>query len=233
MNFTREPIIETIITPREGYKLTVRSSKGVAQEEYSVDALEIVSFGPAIFYRSPERSNPFLVPVGDFEVVEVKEARVVLKNANLERAIKIGGGRETPPKQQPAAEIEPSVQEEGSSEHRFDKKRDRHRRRRRRGSEGREPHSTPIKPAEVGGGETTDEAQVSSPTFTTLFPPPSTLISETISRYKDQVFSEEPILPPVEEDQHLKEKDLREEENFPGSEGHLLSRSLPIDPFNA
>lgn len=49
MNFTREPIIETIITPKDGYKLVVRNSKGDSQEEYHVDAVEVVSFGHSFF----------------------------------------------------------------------------------------------------------------------------------------------------------------------------------------
>ena len=52
MNFTREPIIETIISPKEGYKLSIRSSKGENPEEVLVEAVEIVSFGSALFYRS-------------------------------------------------------------------------------------------------------------------------------------------------------------------------------------
>lgn len=94
MNFTREPIIETIITPRDGYRLVVRNGKQNPQEEFSVEAVEVVSFGRAHFYRSLEKPRPFLVPVGDYEVVEVKESRVVLKTAHqTERTIKIGGGR--------------------------------------------------------------------------------------------------------------------------------------------
>lgn len=93
MNFTREPIIETVISPKEGYKLVVRNSKGGSQEEYVVDAIEVVSFGHSFFFRSLERPKSFLVPVSDYEIIETKETRVVLKNASFERSIKIGGGR--------------------------------------------------------------------------------------------------------------------------------------------
>jgi hypothetical protein len=219
VNFTREPILETIITPREGYKLLIRSSKGVVQEEYSVDALEVVSFGPAIFYRSLERPKPFLVPVGDFEVVEVKETRVILKNVNLERAIKIGGGREAPIKapsrEAPEKVSHPAVAEGGAAaephpEGRMDKKRDRHRRRRRRENEDRRSELKEMKPSEeqtapveerekplepvLEGGGAHDETRVSSSTFGSLIPPPTTLIS--LSRYKDQVIIEDNVLPP-------------------------------------
>ncbi len=106
MNFTREPIVETIISPKEGYKLIVRNSKGTGQEEYSVDALEVVSFGHSFFFRSTERPKSFLVPVGDYEVIEAKETRVALKNAAPERGIKIAGGRDAPLRAQPHRERE-------------------------------------------------------------------------------------------------------------------------------
>jgi len=52
VDFTRQPIIETIITPREGFRLVIRSSKNMGQEELFVDALEVVSFGAAtLFFR--------------------------------------------------------------------------------------------------------------------------------------------------------------------------------------
>src|SRR5579872_3183501 len=97
VNFTREPIIETVITPREGCKLVVRSSKGNGQEDYYVDSIEVVSFGHSFFFRSQERPKSFLVPVSDYGILELKETRVVLKNAPTERSIKIAGGREAPP----------------------------------------------------------------------------------------------------------------------------------------
>ena len=81
VNFTREPIKETVITPKDGCKLVVRNSKGVGQEDYFVDALEVVSFGSALFFRSLERPKAFLLPVSEYEVLEVKETRMVLKNA--------------------------------------------------------------------------------------------------------------------------------------------------------
>ncbi len=96
MNYTREPIIETVITPRDGCKLVVRNSKGTTQEDYIVDAIEVVSFGHSFFFRSQERPKSFLVPVSDYEVIESKETRMVLKNVSTDRAIKIGGGREAP-----------------------------------------------------------------------------------------------------------------------------------------
>lgn len=96
MDFTREPIIETVITPKEGCTLVVRSSKSSGQEEHFVDAIEVVVFGNAIFFRSLERPKAFLVPASDYEVLEVRETRLVLKNVGLDRSIKIAGGREAP-----------------------------------------------------------------------------------------------------------------------------------------
>ncbi len=94
MDFTREPIIETVITPKEGCKLVVRSTKTAGQDEHFVDAVEVVSFGQAIFFRSTERPKAFLLPASDYEVLEVREARMVLKNVGVDKTIKIAGGRE-------------------------------------------------------------------------------------------------------------------------------------------
>ena len=93
MNFTREPIIETIITPKEGYKLSLRRTSTETQEEFVVDAVEVVSFGHSHFFRSLERPKSFLLPVSDYEVIETKETRMVLKKATVEKSIKIGGGK--------------------------------------------------------------------------------------------------------------------------------------------
>lgn len=171
MNFTREPIIETIITPKDGYKLIVRSSKASGGEEFAVDAVEVVSFGNALFFRSQERPKSFLVPVSDFEIVEAKETRVVLKSASFERSIKIGGGKASKEKEeQPEA-----------AEQRPEKKRERRRRHRRKvattveGETAQQPASEE-KATEGGGAE--DETPVSSSLVSRLIPPPSQLISD-------------------------------------------------------
>lgn len=177
MDFTREPIIESVITPRDGCTLVVRSSKGSGQEEYFVDALEVVIFGHAIFFRSRERPKAFLVPATDYEVLEVRETRLVLKNVGLDRSIKIAGGREAPlrtgrdaaaakaekPEQapekpavpqdiQPQAPAQPIAEAgstEGKLEGRIDKKRDRRRNYRRR--RGRDDDA--LRGEEDGGAE--------------------------------------------------------------------------------
>jgi hypothetical protein len=231
VNFTREPIIETIITPKEGCKLVVRNSKGVGQEEFFVDALEVVSFGPALFFRSLERPKSFLVPVTDYEVLEVREIRMMLKTAPMEKGIKIGGGREAhlkTPKEAPPEKVFNEEEAEGedgivspdkensipSADQRFDKKRDRRRHRRRRGSRGEEREGVLESSEERSHEETSDEIMpklsedgstektpsenrfktdvhypsqedlpIVSP-FASLLPPPTTLISETIARYR-------------------------------------------------
>lgn len=226
MDFTREPIIETVITPKEGCKLVVRSSKSTAQEEYFVDAIEVVSFGHSFFFRSLERPKSFLVPVSDYEVLEVREARMVLKNVGIDRTIKIGGGRDAQmrggaQREHPPEKVEQSHSEEHiaisepaqssqadaktSAEPRLDKKRDRRRQYRRR--RGREDGSLEggasddasgadnkesfadielPEPRKVGVSEDSLAQPITtSSILTSLLPPPPTLISETIARYKD------------------------------------------------
>jgi hypothetical protein len=212
VDFTREPIIETVITPKEGCKLVVRSSKSSAQEEYFVDAVEVVSFGNSFFFRSTERPKAFLVPASDYEILEVREARMVLKNVGLERAIKIGGGREASPKpgrepssdkgdltpiESPAEEIaEPASATAESREARVDKKRDRRGRyRRRRGRDETAPKEgeAPSEASETEkieipaprNNEMAEDNPSAQTLLSSILPPPPTLISETIARYKD------------------------------------------------
>lgn len=155
MDFTRQPIIETVITAKEGCKLVIRSSKSTGQEEYFVDAIEVVSFGSTFFFRSQEKPKAFLVPTSDYEVLEVREARMVLKNVGMNRAIKIGGGKEKPlkevfekPLEKPVVEKAPKEKEkekekeeeqelQAASRQTTERKRDRRRsfKRRKRGEE--------------------------------------------------------------------------------------------------
>jgi hypothetical protein len=237
VNFTREPIIETVITPRDGCKLLVRSSKGTAQEDYFVDAVEVVSFGHSFFFRSQERPKAFLVPVSDYEILETKEARMVLKNVSSDRSIKISGGRDAPPprREESRPEIEsPEPRDETLAESRpaperthdrSNGKRDNNRRRRGRRGRDRDrgpqeqrsdshrpdireqqremhelqqreeralppedhlpPESHNDYPANGNNGSSGEEPQNKAPSFISkLFPPPPTLIKETLSRYK-------------------------------------------------
>lgn len=199
MNFTREPVIETIITPKDGYKLTVRNSKGGSQEEYCVDALEVVSFGHSIFFRSEERPKAFLLPVAEYEVVETKETRVVLKNAPLEGSIKIGGGKVIKPPKEVEEKTPPAPKADEPQEDRPKRRKSLSRRRRLAESEGREaqqPRLSPelkppaiVAPSEqekkpVNTEKKEEEAPVSSMMFRSLIPPPVGLISDKFQHDK-------------------------------------------------
>jgi len=238
VHFTREPIIETVITPREGCKLVVRSSKGNGQEDYYVDAVEVVSFGHSFFFRSLEKPKCFLVPVSDYEILELRETRMVLKNVSQERAIKIGGGRDAPPRarEHTPREHVPREHEEvrepqeaiGASEDASasagengkggDRKRDR-RRRGRRGGQGRtampagqgqdEASVSPVEGAELTEGPSSAEEPKAPSFISKLFPPPPTLIKETLGRYK---MAESP------EEESVKHSVKEEEQDFSSEE---------------
>lgn len=208
MHFTREPIIETIVTPREGYKLLVRSSKLSGGDEYTVDALEIVSFGHAYFYRSTEKPRPFLLSSTDYEVVETRETKIALKTTGVERGIKIGGGKKEVP--------EDLIEEVTEEEVRPEKNRERKRSRRRRGRN--EEETTPAQSiAQADPFDTFMEVShhpdhdklisspsepVIPPSLNTLLPPPPTLISASFPK----AAKEDAAVPLPETPQFYKEK---------------------------
>jgi len=207
VNFTREPIIETVISSREGMKLLVRNSKGKGLEDYYVDAVEIVSFGQSSFFRSLERQKVFLVPVADYEILELKEARISLKSDSADRAFRAPGGKESSSGRLPREEAleERDLLQGASSPPEFsERKRDRRRPRRR--SRADHPPSAPAEAGSLGEEVSAPVDEVKAPSFISkLFPPPPTLIKETLSRYKPpEEFKEEPIsdreeTPPVPE----------------------------------
>ncbi|MCH9630484.1 MAG: hypothetical protein S4CHLAM37_04850 [Chlamydiia bacterium] len=225
MNYTREPIIETIITPKDGFKLVLKNSKGGSQEEYTVDAVEVVSFGQSMFFRSLEKPKSFLLPVGDYEIVEAKETRVVLKNAPLERPIKIGGGRvqkankdkdseeEKPRRRKSSRRRKPSDVEQKAKEEPKGAEESKTTEETKK-TELIPPPSEGVKvnKPEQEGGDKKDEAKVSSSMFKSLFPPPPGLISENIQREEDgekaegNLFSEDVMPKPSE----TKEEDTPE-----------------------
>ena len=98
MNFTREPILETIISAKEDYKLRLKSTKNEGSAEYLVDAVEVVCFGTTFFYRSGEPAHTFFIPAQDFEIEQVRQVRLALKTPT-ETNIKIAGGSEGSNKQ--------------------------------------------------------------------------------------------------------------------------------------
>lgn len=191
MDFTREPVIETIITPREGFRLVVRSSKSVGQEEHFVDSVEVVSFGKAAFFRSTERPKPFLVPVSDYEVLEVREQRLILK-AKTPEQVKIAGGRETGGRR----EARPSPGEmreefsspeqkgpEGSSDSRTQRRRDR--RNRFRGRRRGEFGEGPAEEGRAAQEQTQEEAGV--PQEAGTHPSPRQEVPEQQGREQEEV----------------------------------------------
>jgi hypothetical protein len=215
VDFTRQPIIETVITPREGYRLVVRSSKNASQEEHFVDALEVVSFGNALFFRCLERPKPFIVPSADYEVLEVREPRIMLKTPSQE---KVSTPREQPHRQKvERVEIEkkepPAVQAVAEREEpaevgerpsatvvegHSDRRRERRRPFRRRRGQNREEINNEM--AQMSEPESKQEAEVSSkeeqtqeaqkilttaPLLSSILPPP-TLVRDELARLREQ-----------------------------------------------
>ncbi|MCH9612847.1 MAG: hypothetical protein S4CHLAM102_13460 [Chlamydiia bacterium] len=182
MNFTRDPIIETIISPREGYKLSIRNSKGGHSEEYQVDALEVVSFGAALFYRHLEKPRPFMVPVGDYEVVEVRETRLIPKKPVVEKTIKIAGGKEN--KAAKAASEEDGAQSGNQSAQSSGESRRKKGRRSRRSSGDKAKKEETAPKAEEG--EVKKEQVVTPAVFREVLAPPKTLISQTLAKARPE-----------------------------------------------
>lgn len=195
MNFTREPIIETIISAKDGHKLSIKSTKLVAQEEYLVDAIEVVSFGGTYFYRSQERPKAFFLPANDFEVLEVRETRLIVKQPHIEK-VKIGGGKESSKTHKSAeAKHEPKQDdkplEAGSTEQAAEKKGDQpHEKKRGRRSkktdqrDSKKQRGNQEKPQEDKAvNETPQEAPVKT-VFSHLLQPPGNLITESLKKYK-------------------------------------------------
>lgn len=209
MDFTREPIIETVITPKEGCKLVVRSSKTVGQEEYFVDAVEVVTFGNAIFFRSLERPKAFIVPASDYEVLEVREARIVLKNVGMDRSIKIGGGRDNRVQKEVPEEVQSEKEavlplDVPRGDNRSERKRDRRRQyRKKRSREDAAPVfaeevqdsakigleesvDLPLPQKGLSESEVAEAVSMSGTLLSNLLTPPPTLIADTIGIYKEK-----------------------------------------------
>ena len=207
MNFTREPIVETIISAKEGYKLSIKSSKHASAEEYLVDAVEVVSFSGALFYRCSEKPKPFFLPIHDYEVQEVREAKLTIRSPMMEKSIKIGGGKEA--SRQPKAEVEekvPVALDDGSvqpaeKEGEVPQVAERHKREKRqkyRRKRGFEEGAKESVQKEVKLGEDGQPLPVTPfPTesvFSHLLKPPESLISDSIHKYKKM--EEEALMSP-------------------------------------
>ncbi|ANH78424.1 GrgA family transcription factor [Candidatus Chlamydia sanziniae] len=135
MYFTRDPVIETVITSREGYKLSVRNTKHFSQDPFIVEAIEVISLGSICFFRNCDHSKPFIVPAGDYEVMEIRDTKINLKAIGLDRSVKIAGGREalikltksttiptTVPDEKPAQDVSEECTEVVSSSAKKEKK---------------------------------------------------------------------------------------------------------------
>lgn len=206
MDFTREPLIETVITPKEGFKLIIRPTSGTSQEEYAVGAVEVVSFGNGYFFRSLEKPKAFLLPMTEYEVVESRETRTVLKKAQIEKSIKIGGGKKTTAKKDKEEEEAPKEEP---------KKREKKRTRKRRSSK-EEKGETPKDEQEASTEKIEEEVLQQR---RTLLPPPTSLISDQIDRYKNYLVEQGAILPEEMEDREEKVEEIPKiEDNTPPSE---------------
>ncbi|MDJ0651579.1 MAG: hypothetical protein QNJ27_00985 [Simkaniaceae bacterium] len=180
MDFTREPLVETVITPKEGFTLIIRATNGTTQEEHAVGAVEVVSFGNCYFFRSLEKPEAFLLPMTKYAVVESRETRTILKNPQMEKSIKIGG------KQKPAAKKE---NEEAPKEE--PKKREKKRIRKKRSS--KEEHVEVSREKKEAPAEKIEEEVLQR--RRTLLPPPTSLISDQIDRYKNYLVEQSALLP--------------------------------------
>jgi hypothetical protein len=199
VNFTREPIVETIISAKEGYKLSIKSSKTVGQEEYLVDAVEVVSFSGALFYRCSEKPKAFFLPIHDYEVGEIREAKLAIRSPVAEKSIKIGGGKEASRQQKvepeekqvdnmviseeatTPKEIESQPQATADSQKRV--KKQKFRRKRGFDENAREAVQREVAAAPEGTPLLTAQVPAES-VFSHLLKPPETLISASIHKYK-------------------------------------------------
>lgn len=224
MHFTREPIVESIISARDGYKLVLKNSKATSNSEISTEVVEIVSFSGTIFFRSQDRSKNFLLPATDFEISEVKDSRLVLKNISLEKSSKL----QNPARETSAHDISEETSEEvvvsadsdadvasvsssnNSNQTRLERRRERRRNRRRRHSEDKtsedkkEGSSEAVIENHQESTDHVDETEQSIPAAAVviptlnLIPPPTTLISQTLARYKEKQADVESVVAEVE-----------------------------------
>jgi len=193
VNFTREPIIETIISAKDGHKLSIRSSKNLGSEEYLVDAVEVVSFGGSFFYRSQERVKAFFLPSNDYEIQEVKETRVLIKNPTLDKSVKIAGGKEANigaknvPQESPVVAVSSSTssEEEPAAPKGPEQKREKKQRYRKNRRQSTEQQASLPQTGEAVEGQAPALPSPPPPgMFSHLLKPPERLISDTLGKYK-------------------------------------------------
>lgn len=211
MDFTREPLVETVITPKDGFKLVIRASSGNSDEEYSVGAVEVVAFGNCYFFRSLEKPKSFLLPMTEYEVVEARETRTVLKKPQIDKSIKIGGGKKTAPKAEKRKEEPPKDEP----------KRERKKTRKRRSSKAEKEEAS----VSVEGGTTalSSEKEEAPAPRRTLLPPPTSLISDQIDRYKNYLVEQGALVPEdIVEGEKAAEEELAKRHEVPPLEEKVV-----------
>lgn len=188
MLFTRQPIVETIITPKEGFQLQLKSSSNSTTERYSADVLELVIYGFTPFYRSLEGPRPFLVPAGQFEVEQVRESRVLLKHAAYERK----AGRELAPRENKkhlaASRERPNISREEKTEEANNTndswERRKHSRKRVNSQVASEPSASSSKSSTKSSGRNKEQTPSDTEDYEAfrydLVPPPETFVSESM-----------------------------------------------------
>ncbi len=208
MNFTREPILETIISAKEGFKLKLKSTKSENSPEYLVDAVEVVSFGQTFFYRSAEPAHTFFVPAQDFEIVQERQARLMLKTPT-EKSIKIAGGDMTknnpsengenkkkgksknkPPQkkvEEVVAEDAPIKVEEPSAPGEKKHFKEKHQKRHHEKHNNNKPFNKNEKPPVQAEGGSIPQSSI----FSHLLRPPEALISDNIQKYQKMMMKVE------------------------------------------
>lgn len=242
MNFTREPILETIIAAKEGFKLRLKSTKHAEAQEYLVDAVEVVSFGTTFFYRSGEPAHTFFVPSQDFEIVQVRQARLMLKTPT-DKAVKIAGGAEASKK--PGSE-KPKKKQRSSKEKDVvaDKPKNEEKTETVAKEEVKTAEQTDKKPAKgrntkkAGERKTTTRAKkrvseteaidqpVQASMFSHLLRPPEALISDNIKKYQDMMEAK----PEEKKDKMVNVTESTPEINSQEAEGKDSSKNVQDDP---
>ncbi len=210
MYFTRDPVIETIITARDGHKLVLRNTKIASQEPFIVDSVEVVSLSGGCFFRNSERSQSFFVPISDYDVIEVKDARTTLKLPGVEKGIKIAGGRGTNLKSikeiknstidsiEEKTSVEVSLQDvdlkvlkEDKKEEKENWKKNKKRKSNRNSLSSNFSKETSFSEDQVSCSEDPSHIQVSNGDLDnkvkrfSLLPPPPMLISEVMSKFSE------------------------------------------------
>ena len=184
MDFTREPVVESVITPKEGHRLVVRSSKAAGLEEFFVNILELVSFGDSFFFRSLEKPKSFLLSATDYEIIEINEPSMVFKKARQESSRKIDEESETEPEEEPKEEkTEIDSRPEKKRKESFSARRNR-RQVKKNVKDKEDVEKIGTTEVEIKE-EKLKKAIIDPSTIPSLLPPPPMLVSDSIKQQED------------------------------------------------